>query len=105
MALVVAVQNPTVQGAIALGTTSDVVDWASLHTVAAMQVISTFGAATTVTAQLRGSMDGTNFYNIGAAITLVGQTLVTTIPFRYTAVSVTAFGGAAPGVTVAVGVM
>ncbi len=104
MAIVVPVVNPTVQGNILAGTTGDATDWGSLHTVAAMAVLTTF-AATTATAQLRGSMDGTNFYNIGAAITVVGTTLVTTLPFRYLAVSVTAAAVTVTlaGVTVAVG--
>ncbi len=104
MAIVVPVVNPTVQGGIVAGTTGDATDWGSLHTVAAMAVLTTF-AATTVTAQLRGSMDGTNFYNLGVGITVVGNTLVTTIPFRFLAVSVTAVALTVTlaGVTVAVG--
>lgn len=95
--------NPTLQ-TTAAGSTTSALDWASVHAVAVMQLKSVTGTPDTQSAQLQGSLDGSNFYNIGAAVTTVGNMVtVTTLAYRYTQVVVTASGGSSPTATVAVG--
>lgn len=99
-----AITNPTVQ-TTAAGSTTPAMDWSSVHAVAVIQLKSVSGSPDSQGVQLQGSIDGSNFYNIGAAVTTVGNMVtVTTLAFRYTQVTVTASGGSSPTATVAVGV-
>lgn len=80
--------------AVATGQNSNVVDFFSVRKDFGVQV-NYSGTITTASIQLQGSIDGTNFFNIGSAYTTTtsGYFAVTNQPVRFVRVAVTITGG------------
>lgn len=88
----------------ALTTTSDTIDWGVIKQNAVMQVTSLAGSPSSFSAQLEGSSDGTNFFNLGAAVITSGvEVTVTTTAYRYQKVGLTFVGGTSPSATIVAG--
>jgi hypothetical protein len=75
-------------------------DFGVQRVVGSLEVTSVSGSPTSFSIQLQGSLDGTNFFNLGTALTAAGtSTTSTSLGFRSLRANVSVTGGSSPTAT------